>query len=78
MSDDEIRIDTSQWDNEVRGYVGRHEVMSMNSRVDGQWMVGSSSCLPTDPRRAKLYLDCMCRVFAKAGELGARTTQETP
>lgn len=56
---------------EVRGFVGTHEVMSMNSRVDGEWIVGSSSCLPTDPARAKLYLDCMCRVFAMAGEHGA-------
>jgi len=56
---------------EVCGFVGTHEVMSMNSRIDGEWIVGSSSCLPTDPVRAKLYLDCMCRVFARAGEHGA-------
>lgn len=56
---------------EVQGFVGTHEVMSMNSRVGGEWMVGSSSCLPTDPVRAALYVECMNRVIARAREHGA-------
>ena len=71
MNDNGIRIEVNSYSNEVRGFLGRLEVMSMNRRIQGEWMVGSSSCLPTDPARAKLYLDCMCRVFATVGELGA-------
>lgn len=56
---------------EVRGFVGTHEVMSMNSRPSGEWTVGSSSCLPTDPGRAALYVECMNRVIARAREYGA-------
>lgn len=56
---------------EVRGFVGTHEVMSMNSCVGGEWIVGSSSCLPTDPVRAALYVECMTRVIARAREHGA-------
>ena len=72
-SKDEIKITARPigMQTEVQGYVGAHEVMSMNSRIGGEWIVGSSSCLPTDPVLAKLYLDCMCRVFARAGEHGA-------
>ena len=69
----EITIKTRQLgaSTEVQGFVGTHEVMSMNSRVGGEWMVGSSSCLPVDPARAALYVECMNRVIARAREHGA-------
>lgn len=66
---DDIRIDVNSFENDVRGYVGRYEVMSMNSRIQGEWMVGSSSCLPTNLNRARLYLECMRRVFEKVDQL---------
>jgi len=73
MSDNEIKIKTRPigMSTEVTGYVGTHEVMSMNSRVSGEWIVGSSSCLPVDATRAALYIECMQRVLARAREHGA-------
>jgi hypothetical protein len=44
----EIRIDVNNHGSEVRGFLGRREVISMNRHVQGEWIVGSSSCLPTD------------------------------
>ena len=54
----------------VEGWVGLHEVMSVQSRPDGSWSVGSSSCLPGDPAMALRYLECMNRVFLRAAEHG--------
>lgn len=73
MNENAIRITTRPMgmETEVCGFVGRHEVMSMNSRIGGTWHVGSSSCLPTDPARAALYIECMSRVMARAREHGA-------
>lgn len=70
---DEITIKTRPigMHTEVQGYVGTHEVMSMRSRPCGDWMVCSSSCLPTDVDRAALYVECMRRVFECAREHGA-------
>lgn len=72
-SEDEIKITTRPigMHTEVQGFVGRHEVMSMSSRPGGAWMVGSSSCLPANPVRAALYVECMNRVIARAREHGA-------
>lgn len=53
---------------EVQGYIGTHEIMRMRRQSKGDWIVGSSSCLPADAGRAALYVECMRRVFEHARE----------
>ena len=60
----------------VEGYVGDRQIMSMNTRTDGSWTVGSSSCLPTDPALARLYLECMGNVMGLAENLWVPTQEQ--
>ena len=55
----------------VRGYLGTQEIVSLNNSLGGDWIVGGSTCLPSDLKRAALCLEVMQRTFAKAKEYGA-------
>lgn len=59
----EITIKSDRY--RISGYVGHREVMSL-SLMMGEWVVGSSSCLPVNIDMARLYVECMQRVFSKA------------
>lgn len=61
----EITIKTGR--HRICGYVGDREVMSMMV-IFGDWMIGSSSCLPTDVALARLYVECMRQVLDAAAK----------
>lgn len=69
----DIRIDVEDFGSvkEVRGFVGTNLVMSMTNRIGLEWIVDSSSCLPNDPERAAIQLECMGQVMAAARLHGA-------
>ena len=61
----EITIKTGR--HRICGYVGDREVMSMMT-LSRKWIIGSSSCLPTDVALARLYVECMRQVLDAAAK----------
>lgn len=56
---------------ELRGYVGKNNIIILGKSSDGKWTVDMSTCLPGDLAKAAIHLECMKHTFDHARELGA-------
>ncbi|ULG00203.1 hypothetical protein QIT84_gp061 [Pseudomonas phage PP9W2] len=58
---------------QINALVDGRDVMSISNNIGGVWMVGSSSCLPSDIRKSRAYVEAMSMAFEKLDEI-SRTT----
>lgn len=54
---------------EVEGYINGRSVVSLSNKIGQRWLVGSSTCMPSDLHAAMKMLACYEAVFHKALEL---------
>lgn len=67
----EVRTEPIGIATRVIGSVNGREVIYISNSAGGQWMVGGSSCLPTDLYEAAASVECMRRAMLRAREHGA-------